>query len=50
MRYLGFPISDKKLKMGVFRGTVEKMRKKITTMEREKIIIWGATDSNKLFA
>jgi hypothetical protein len=29
MRYLGFPISDKKLKMEVFRGTVEKMRKKL---------------------
>jgi hypothetical protein len=29
MKYLGFPISNKKLKMWVFRGLVEKMRKKL---------------------
>jgi hypothetical protein len=29
IRYLGFPISDKKLRMEVFRGTIEKMRKKL---------------------
>jgi hypothetical protein len=29
IKYLGFPISNTKLKMGMFRGMVEKMRKKL---------------------
>jgi hypothetical protein len=46
MRYLGFPISNKKLKMGVFKGMVEKMRKNYS-LGRERTYLRGALNSDK---
>jgi hypothetical protein len=41
MKYLGFPISDKKLKMGAFKGVVEKMRKKLQPWKGKNLTSGG---------
>jgi hypothetical protein len=40
MTYLGFPISDKKLKMEAFRGIGDKMRKKLQPWKGRNLT-WG---------
>jgi hypothetical protein len=42
MTYLGFPISDKKLKMEAFRGIVDKMRKKLQPWKGRNLTSRGA--------
>jgi hypothetical protein len=42
IKYLGFPISNTKLKMGMFRGMVEKMRKKLQPWKGKNLSSGGA--------
>jgi hypothetical protein len=46
MKYLGFPISDRKLKMEAFGGMVDKMRKRLQPWKGKHLTSGGTSDPN----
>jgi hypothetical protein len=46
-KYLGIPMHHKKLLNADWKSVEEKFEKKIKLLERENVVVWGATNLNK---